>query len=414
MGALSFAFWIFAFLPVAPIAKTADQRANIKFLLHAGNTPIQIWHALEAVYGDAVMSKSAVHFWCRCLRNQNVHANIQDKPRSGQPRSVRTPETAAKIRECLQQDGRRTLSEVAAQVNISRSSAHTIMKKDLKFSKLCPKFVPQILTQEQKRARVAMCEDNLRRCLDEEDFMARIVTGDESWVSVFEMERKTKSKVWMRGGRNVIRPQKALRNRSVKKAMLTVFFDCRGVVLAQFKAQNKNVNSENYCALLASLHDKIHRKRPDLWRGGRGNSRFLIHHDNASPHTAIPTLAFLGEHDMEMVAHPPYSPDLAPCNFFLFPRLKDSLRGHRFESLDAMKAGVVAQLNRIDKDEFHKAIDQMPVRWIKCVESGGDYFEGRHINIAPEDPQEEDSDQDPVDIQFSQDDDHPVSESDSD
>ena len=142
------------------------------------------------------------------------------------------------------------------------------MKQDLKLSKLCPKFIPRDLTDEQKRARVTMYEQNLRRCLNEEDFLARIITGDESWVSVYEMETKQMSKVWLRGGRNVIRPQKALKNRSEKKAMITVFFDCRGVVLAEFKDPKETVCSENYCALLEQLREHICRKRPQLWRGG--------------------------------------------------------------------------------------------------------------------------------------------------
>ncbi len=67
-----------------------------------------------------------------------------------------------------------------------------------------------------------------------------------------------------------------------------------------------------------------------------------------------------------------------------------------------MKAGVLAQLKKIDKDKFRKAIDQLAVRWVKCVKSRGEYFEGRHVNIAPEEPQEE---EDPDDVQFSQGDD---------
>ncbi len=197
MAFFSLFFLLSALMPALSIAKTADQCANIKFLLHQGNTPIQIWRGLDAVYGHAVMSKSAVRFWCRHLHNQDMTANIQDKPRSGRPRSVHTPEAAAKIRECLEQDGRRTISEVAEKAKMSSSSAYKIMKEDLKLSKLSPKFVPRILTEEQKKSRVTMCEQNLEHCLDEPDFLARIVTGDESWVSVFEMERKTKSRVWM-------------------------------------------------------------------------------------------------------------------------------------------------------------------------------------------------------------------------
>ncbi len=114
----------------------------------------------------------------------------------------------------------------------------------------------------------------------------------------------------------------------------------------------------------------------------------------------MPTLAFLGEHDMEMVAHPPYSPDLAPCDFFLFPHLKKNLWGKCFANLAEMKKGVLAELRQIDQDDYRKAIDDMVVRWVKCVESGDEYFEGRHVDITA---QEEDSDTDRNDVSFNQD-----------
>ncbi len=94
-----------------------------------------------------------------------------------------------------------------------------------------------------------------------------------------------------------------------------------------------------------------------------------------------------------MVAHPPYSPDLAPCDFFLFPRLKKGLRGRRFGTMQAMKQAVKAELKLIPQEEFSKAIDQLVVRWTKCIEAKGEYFEGRHINISPTDSEEEGEDE---------------------
>jgi histone-lysine N-methyltransferase SETMAR len=68
----------------------------------------------------------------------------------------------------------------------------------------------------------------------------------------------------------------------------------------------------------------IRRKRPELREGG-----WLLHHDNARPHVARIVRDFLESHGIETVPHPPYSPDLAPRDFYLFPNLKKALKGKK-------------------------------------------------------------------------------------
>ena len=73
----------------------------------------------------------------------------------------------------------------------------------------------------------------------------------------------------------------------------------------------------------------------EAWSSRRpktGTRGLLLHHDNASAHTAAKTLDFLAENSVQLVSYPPYSPDLAPCDFFLFPKVKEKIRGIRFDS----------------------------------------------------------------------------------
>ncbi len=79
-----------------------------------------------------------------------------------------------------------------------------------------------------------MCELNLQSLKDDPEFLGKIVTGDDSWVSVFEMELKKNSREWHPKGSTTDRPMKALHNCSEKKAMLTVFFDDCGVVSSEY------------------------------------------------------------------------------------------------------------------------------------------------------------------------------------
>ncbi len=115
-----------------------------------------------------------------------------------------------------------------------------------------------------------------------------------------------------------------------------------------------------------------------------GYRTFILQHDNASSHTAIPTLALISESNLMMIAHLPYSPDLAPCDYFLFPRLKAELRGRKFRGVAELQTAVKQALKSIPQEDYRAALETLPVRWMKCVKNGGQYFEGQHIQINPE------------------------------
>ena len=70
----------------------------------------------------------------------------------------------------------------------------------------------------------------------------------------------------------------------------------------------------------------------------------MLHHDNAPAHAAISVKQFLDEKQVTTLEHPAYSPDLAPCDFWLFPKLKNVVKGTHFESVDDIQARVTAVL----------------------------------------------------------------------
>ena len=72
------------------------------------------------------------------------------------------------------------------------------------------------------------------------------------------------------------------------------------------------------------------------------------------------------------VSQPPYSPDLAPCDFSLFPRL----RGCCYETIDEMKKAVMKVIDKLTQEDFHAAFQKLLEWYNKCIAAGGDYFEG--------------------------------------
>ena len=82
---------------------------------------------------------------------------------------------------------------------------------------------------------------------------------------------------------------------------------------------------------------------------------------------------------MTVVPQPPYSPDLAPADFFLFPKLKSALKGRRFETFDEIQKSSTKELFAIPKEAFRKAFRSWHKRWERCVASEGNYFEGEKL-----------------------------------
>ena len=113
--------------------------------------------------------------------------------------------------------------------------------------------------------------------------------------------------------------------------MATVSWDMRGVLLLHFSAPNETVNSAAYQATLKKLKRAVQRKRPQM-----SDKRVLLLHDNAQPHRAHATVNLLERWGWEILERLPYSPDLAPSNFHLFPIMKKH-HAKRFKSHDDVK-----------------------------------------------------------------------------
>jgi hypothetical protein len=79
---------------------------------------------------------------------------------------------------------------------------------------------------------------------------------------------------------------------------------------------------------------------------------------------------------MVIVPYTPYSPDLAPCDFALFPKLKTKLKGRRLETVSDIQRQSQAALDSIKESDFHGCSEAWGKRWDSCIRSQGDYFEG--------------------------------------
>ena len=116
--------------------------------------------------------------------------------------------------------------------------------------------------------------------------------------------------------------------------------------------QSQTISQQVYKEVLQLLLCPLREKRGEL----RQDKSWLLQHDSAPAHNALSIRQFLAEKKIAVLEQPPYSPDLAPCDFFLFPKLKGIIKGIHFESVEAIKRAVTTELRGIPEESFQQCI----------------------------------------------------------
>ena len=150
---------------------------------------------------------------------------------------------------------------------------------------------------------------------------------NESWIYCYDPETKRQSSQWKHAGSP--RPKKARQSKSTHKLLMIHFFGSTGMIYMHWVPTGQTFNKEYYVEVLREFRKRFHRKRPALFKSGLWH----FHQDNAPVHNYILVTDYLTKMGIKTVRPLPYSPDLAPCDFWLFPKLK----GCRYETIEEMK-----------------------------------------------------------------------------
>ena len=97
-------------------------------------------------------------------------------------------------------------------------------------------------------------------------------------------------------------------------------------------------------------------------------------------HAALSVREFLATKQITVLEHPAYSPDLAP-DFFLFPKIKEILKGRHSDDTDDIRSNIMAALKAIPQNQFQNCFEGWTRRWHQCIASQREYFEGDHSGI---------------------------------
>ena len=150
------------------------------------------------------------------------------------------------------------------------------------------------------------------------------MTEDETWIHNYDLLNQQEAKTWKKPGAKTPTGQRV--TQSDIKLIMTIVWDCEGVLLVGFPPHGTTINSSYYASLLHQLHSSIREKRREKVMHG-----VLLLHDNTHVHKSNITQASVQYTGFIEFNHLAYSPDIAPNDYHLFSKLKNFLRGRNFE-----------------------------------------------------------------------------------
>ena len=333
-------------------------RCVIKFLWKTGKSNAEIAEAIIAAYGEGVVSSRTIRKWT--LKFMEGDFTLEDKARCGRPKDQ---SLRLRVQEQVESCPYSSAREIAKRIGCDKNSATKILRIDLGMSKVNFRWIPKELTCSQKAKRVEVSKEMLSVLMNKHQHNL-VYTQDETWIR-WKNPRKT---MWLMSGAE--RPKEEKQLLGAKKLMISVIFNVDGVVSVVALPRGQKFTKQFFYDVVIS--DFI--KKVKIPKSKDQKRKVKFHCDNAPVH-AIDGL--LEESNIPRFPHPPYSPDLAPCDFFLFGYLKNLLEGRNFESDEGLLQEVQSVLKTIPQATFQRTYNEWVQRLHRCVEQkvdGGNVF----------------------------------------
>ena len=194
----------------------------------------------KLLFWESCMNRASVFEWHK--RFKEGTESVWNDELCGKSKEIRTPELNSQIKNFMDKDRRVSIETISEQIDVSVGTVHTIIREELKMQKICARFVPRVLREDQKESR---CHDNremVELINSDPAFLDALVTCDESWIYCYEPETKRHSYQWKHAGSP--RPKKARQSKSIRKFLMIPFFDSTGMIFMSWVPTGQTVNKE--------------------------------------------------------------------------------------------------------------------------------------------------------------------------
>jgi histone-lysine N-methyltransferase SETMAR len=340
-------------------------RYYIKIRTILGTDPTTIHQELSTAIGSNAPSYSTFARWAKRFREGRE--DVDDEPRSGRPISELTDRNIELVRQIINNDPHSTYDDIIAETSLSHGTVERIIHDHLKMKKVTSRWVPHELTDEQKQERVRICRENLARFQSGSWRLCDIITGDETWIHHRQIGRKSTNKSWVGEGETpttIVR-----RSKFEPRTLFCIFFKSNSPVLVHAVGKGKTIDHQYY------IENCLKPVVKEIWkqRKSSGTNGVKLLHDNARPHVHSDVIDYLTKEGINIMSHPPYSSDLAPCDYWLNDYIKRHLTDQTNEK--SLARAITKIVKKIPKEEFKKTFDKLLERMEVCINNHGDYFE---------------------------------------
>ena len=160
---------------------------------------------LQTAFESSCMNRASIFEWHK--RFKEGRESVRDDEECGRSKDVRTPELICQIKNFMDKDRRESTETISAQFDVSVGTVHIIIREELKMWKICAKFVPRVLREDQKKRRCRDSREMIEHINSDLAVLDALVTCDENWIFCYDSEIKRQSSQWKHAGSP--RPKKA-------------------------------------------------------------------------------------------------------------------------------------------------------------------------------------------------------------
>ena len=191
---------------------------------------------LQTIFRPSCMNRASVFDWHK--RFKEGRESVRDDERCGRSKAGRKPELIGQIKNFMDKERPVSIETISTQFDVSVGTVHTIIREELKMRKICVKFVPRVLKEDQKERRCHVS----REINSDPAVLDAPVTCDENLIYYYDPETKRQSSQWKHAGSST--PKKARQSKSTHKLLMILFLTalvlsaCTGFLLDRPSTRN--------------------------------------------------------------------------------------------------------------------------------------------------------------------------------
>ena len=279
---------------------TLEERYAIKLCFKLGKNATETYGMLQTTFRPSCMNRASIFEWHQ--RFKECMESVWDDERCEKSKEVRTPELIGQIKNFMDKDRRVSIETLSAHFDVSVGTLRTIIHEELKMRKICAKFVQRMHREDQKEKR---CQSS---------WSIQISKFFMLWWPAMKagstaMTQRPIDRV--PSGSMLALPDPRRPDRANLPTNFSWSLFCQHWHDVHALRSHWTVNREYYVEVLREFRKRFLGKRPELFKSGQWH----FHQDNAPVHNSILVIDYLTKMGIKTVPQPPYSPDLAPCDF---------------------------------------------------------------------------------------------------